>query len=79
MEFLLEHTRKPLREEIKEKAADFGRRYDDLLCSLQTYVGNLEVYIYMYIHVYVLYIACKIISVAHLVEYCSVSPKGPAH
>lgn len=43
VEFLMEHTRQAQREDIKEKAAEFCSRYDDLLSSLQTYVGNLKV------------------------------------
>lgn len=42
VEFLLEHTSLSGREDVKLKAADFSRRYDDLLNSLKTYVGNLK-------------------------------------
>ena len=43
VEFLIEHTRVGQRDDIRTKAADFSSRYDDLVNSLQTYVGNLEV------------------------------------
>ena len=43
VEFLLEHTSLPGREDVKLKAADFSHRYGDLLKTLKTYVGNLEV------------------------------------
>ena len=43
VEFLLEHTALPEREDVKAKAADFNGRYDNLLHSLRTHVGDLEV------------------------------------
>ena len=43
VKFLIEHTRVAQRDDIRTKAADFSSRYDDLVNSLQTYVGNLEV------------------------------------
>ena len=43
VKFLIEHTRVAQRDDIRTKAADFSSRYDDLVNSLQTYVGNLDV------------------------------------
>ena len=43
VKFLIEHTRVGQRDDIRAKAADFSSRYDDLVNSLQTYVGDLEV------------------------------------
>jgi hypothetical protein len=42
VEFLIEHTSLPGREDMKLKADDFSRRYGDLMKSLKTYVGNLK-------------------------------------
>ena len=43
VEFLLEHTALPERDDIKMKASEFKCRYDNLLQSLESYVGNLTV------------------------------------
>ena len=40
--FLVEHSRKAVREEIKLRAEDFSQRYDQLREFLGGYVGNLK-------------------------------------
>ena len=48
VEFLLEHTRKAEREEVREKAANFVDRYQSLLATLETYVRNMEVHVHVF-------------------------------